>query len=295
MDNIYIVVLTWNNYYDTKECIESLIAVKQPQLSILVVDNASTDESVKKLKIEYPDLSFLELPENIGISGGYNAGIEYALSENADFIVVTNNDIVFLEDTIDKLKKFALSKNNVGIVVPKTINYYNHELLAGVGGKWRKFPPSVKMIGWNVPYTKKYNKVINLEYAISSCYLITKDLVNQIGYYDTGYFFYNDDWDYSIRARNAGYKIYYSPDALVYHKVSISTQKSEQKEIWWQYFGMSTVRFYKKHRNQFELNIFIIWFITREIIKLNLNRIIPFLKGVRYEKKMWLFHDKQEA
>jgi len=96
-----------------------------------------------------------------------------------------------------------------------------------------------------------------------------------------GYFFYNDDWDYSIRARKAGFKIFYYPDAVVYHKVSISTQKSKQKEIWWQYFGMSTVRFYKKHRNQFELNVYIIWFIIRELIKLNINRIIPFLKVFR--------------
>lgn len=283
-------MLTWNNYSDTKECIESLIRVKQPKFSILVVDNASTDNSLKKLQADYPDLLFLELTENVGISGGYNAGIEYAVGENADYIVVTNNDIVFLEGTIDKLTKFALSNKNVGIVVPRTLNYHNHEYLAGVGGKWRNFPPSVKMLGWNVTYKKQFNKTKKLEYAISSCYLITKELIHAIGYYDIGYFFYNDDWDYSIRARKAGFKIFYYPDAVVYHKVSISTQKSKQKEIWWQYFGMSTVRFYKKHRNQFELNVYIIWFIIRELIKLNINRIIPFLKGVRCAQKKNQIH-----
>jgi len=284
---IYVVILTWNNYKDTVECIESLLKIELPKFSLLLVDNASTDDTFKKVIKRFPDIEKLSLDQNLGVSGGYNAGLKYALQKNAENIILSNNDIVFGKNSLEELINTINSKENVGIVVPKTFNYFQPKKLAGLGGRWRKFPPSVKMIGVNVPDSTKFQNLTELEYAISSCYLVTRELIEDIGFYDTNFFFYNDDWDFSIRTRKAGFKILLQPDAHIWHKVSISTQKSKKKAIWWNYFGRSTVRFYKKHRNTLELNTYILWFILREIIKLNLNRIPPFLKGVSYEMKQY--------
>ena len=283
--SIYVIVLTWNNYKDTRECLDSLLKVAEPDIKILLVDNASTDDSITRLKGDFPNIDTLRLRENSGISGGYNAGIDYAMQAAADYIIVTNNDITFAPDTINGLLRAAQTTPKMGIGVPKTFNYYDHALLAGIGGRWRKFPPSVKMMGVNTPDSNMFSSNQMMDYAISSCYLITKDLVKSIGGYDTGYFFYNDDWDYSIRAREAGYEIWLIPDARVWHKVSVSTQKSKKKEIWWEYFGRSTFRFYTKHRNNFELLLYAMWFVIRESIKLNFDRIFPFIKGLRYESR----------
>jgi len=282
-----VVILTWNNYDDTCECIESLLKIRFPDFSILCVDNASTDDSIQKIKHQFPQIIVLELEGNMGISGGYNAGLKYAVEHNVDYIVLSNNDIVFTNNSLAPLIRTAQENKKVGIVVPKTFNYYAHNKLAGIGGRWRKFPPSVKIIGFNKPDSPRFKKITTIEYAISSCYLVTRKLIESIGYYDTNFFFYNDDWDFSIRTRKADFQIILQPNSQIYHKISISTQKSEKKEIWWNYLGRSTVRFYKKHRNNLDLDVYIIWFIIREVLKLNFNRIFPFLKGVSTELKKY--------
>lgn len=285
--NIYFIILTWNNYEDTRECIESALKINNPDINLLLVDNASDDNSLNDIENDFPNLETLVLEKNVGVSGGYNAGLEYAINQGADFIVLSNNDIVFAEDFVSELISLVEKNEKIGIAVPKTFNYYDRTRLAGIGGRWRKFPPSVKMIGVNTRDSEVFKNELELEYAISACYLVTKALINDIGYFDTGYYFYNDDWDFSIRARKAGYQIVLQPKAHIWHKVSISTQKSEKKDIWWNYFGRSTYRFYKKNRNMVELYLYIIWFIFREMIKTNLNRIQPFLKGVIYERNLY--------
>jgi GT2 family glycosyltransferase len=284
---IYFIVLTWNNYDDTYECIESALNVKGPAFNLLLVDNASDDGSLQKILKGFPNLEILILDKNVGVSGGYNAGLEYAINKGADLIILSNNDIVYAEDFLLELISLVDKNERIGIAVPKAFNYYDTSRLAGIGGRWRKFPPSVKMIGFNTRDKILFNDELELEYAISACFLVTKELVNDIGYFDTGYYFYNDDWDFSIRARNADYKIVLQPNAHIWHKVSVSTQKSDKKELWWNYFGRSTYRFYRKNRSMIELYLYVIWFIVREIIKTNFNRIQPFLKGVNFEKKLY--------
>jgi GT2 family glycosyltransferase len=284
--SIYFIILTWNNYEDTRECIESALKVNQPDFKLLLVDNASDDGSFQKITQEFPHIETLVLEENRGVSGGYNAGLKYAFDKGADYIVLSNNDIVFANDFLSELITLIEKNKNIGIAVPKTFNYYKTTWLAGIGGRWRRFPPSVKMIGVNTPDSKHFNAELELEYAISACFLVTKELINDIGYFDTGYYFYNDDWDFSIRARNAGYLIKLQPTAHIWHKVSISTQKSEKKEIWWNYFGRSTYRFYKKNRSTIELYLYIIWFVVRETLKRKFSRIQPFLTGVIHERNL---------
>jgi GT2 family glycosyltransferase len=285
--SIYFIILTWNNYEDTRECIQSALNVKNPTFELLLVDNASDDGSIEKLTQEFPFIKILVLEKNCGVSGGYNAGIKFAVSKGADYIVLSNNDIVFAEDFLRELIFLVNENNKVGIAVPKTFNYFDRSRLAGIGGRWRRFPPSVKMIGVNTQASKNFNTELELEYAISACFLVTKELINDIGYFDPGYYFYNDDWDFSIRARKAGFTIKLKPTAHIWHKVSISTQKSEKKEIWWNYFGRSTYRFYKLNRNTTELYLYIIWFLIREMLKGNFKRLKPFLNGIIYEKSMY--------
>jgi hypothetical protein len=85
------------------------------------------------------------------------------------------------------------------------------------------------------------------------------------------------------RVRTAGYHIQFDPEAKLWHKVSVSTQKSDKPSRWWYTMGRSTVRFYRQHSTSSALITYSAWFAVREIVKLKPRRVLPFLTGVKHE------------
>jgi GT2 family glycosyltransferase len=279
---VYAIVLSWNHMEDTVECLESMTRSNYAPIKFLLVDNASTDSTVETVRKKFPIVEIIQSEKNLGISGGYNLGMKYALEQGASYILVANNDIEIDPDMINNLVREMDTDDHIGIGMPKIYHYYgDRNRLWCTGARWRKFIPSVKMTGVDAEDNQSYNLARDIEYAPSCCLLLRRELVEAIGYFDTNYFFYNDDWDYSARARKFGFKIRFTPDAHMWHKVSVSTQKSAKPAIWWNYFGRSTVRFYKFHATRWQLGLYTAWFVVRESIKGNFDRILPFLSGIR--------------
>jgi GT2 family glycosyltransferase len=284
---VYVVVLGWNHVDDTIECLDSMVKSDYHPLRFILVDNGSEDNTVQAVRERFPNVDILHSDTNLGVSGGYNIGMEYAYHQGADYILIANNDISADALMIRELVAELDNHPEVGIGMPKIFHYYgDRNRLWCTGAYWRKFPPTVKMLGTNAKNSQKYSNPQDLEFVPSCCLLLRRDLIKRIGYFDTGYFFYNDDWDYSARSRKAGYSIRFVPKAILWHKVSISTQKSEKISKWWNYLGRSTVRFYRMHKKPWQLRMFIIWFVIRESIKGKFNRIKPFLAGVKTEQDL---------
>src|ERR1700709_1176957 len=86
------IIVNWNSWQDTVECLTSLRACTYPQLDIIVVDNGSTNDSVVRIKASCPDILLFESKENLGFSGGNNIGIRYALAMGAEYIWLLNSD-----------------------------------------------------------------------------------------------------------------------------------------------------------------------------------------------------------
>jgi GT2 family glycosyltransferase len=167
-----------------------------------------------------------------------------------------------------------------GMAMPKIYHYYGDRTrLWCPGAYWRRFPPTVKMIA-DVPDGPAYNRLQPIEFAPSCCLLISRGALEKAGRFDTGYFFYFDDWDYSIRLRRAGFTILFVPEAKLWHKVSVSTQKSDKPARWWRIMGQSTVRYYLRYTNLPTLLLFAGWFAVRETVTGKLGRVLPFLEGV---------------
>ena len=108
MPRVGIVLVNWNSYEDTAACLHSLAEITYPNVEIIVVDNASRDESATKLHAEFPGITFLQSKENAGFTGGNNLGIEYALHTNCDQVLLLNNDTFvlpgFLEPLLDRME-----------------------------------------------------------------------------------------------------------------------------------------------------------------------------------------------
>jgi GT2 family glycosyltransferase len=211
--------------------------------------------------------------------------MEYAAAQGANYVLIANNDISVDPGMISALVQALENDTRVGIGMPKIYHYYgDRQRLWMIGGRWRKIPPSTKTIGRDAPDSEAYNHPRNLEYVPSCCLMLRGEAVGKVGGFDTGYFFYYDDWDYSARMRDAGYTIRFVPDARMWHKVSISTQNSEKPAKWWGYFGRSTVRFYTQHARPWQLTVFLLWFTLRETLKGKFQRVPPFWQGVREER-----------
>lgn len=278
---VFVIILAWNHVEDTVECLVSMTKTNYEPIRYLLVDNASTDNTVETVQNKFPEVEIIQSDKNLGISGGYNIGMQYALEQGASHILVANNDIEIDAEMVKYLVEEMNKDHKIGIGMPKIYHYYgDRNRLWCTGARWRKFIPSVKMTGVNAKDNGNFTHAKDIEYAPSCCLLLSRELIETIGYFDTNYFFYNDDWDYSARARKSGFNIRYTPDAKMWHKVSVSTQKSDKPAIWWNYFGRSTVRFYRMHASRWQLAIYIAWFVIRESIKGNFHRIKPFLSGV---------------
>ena len=91
---IYIVIINWNGYVDTYECVESLQKISYKNFEIVIVDNGSDTKDVLKLEDKFEKVIVISNNNNLGFSGGNNIGINYALKQNSDFILLLNNDMI---------------------------------------------------------------------------------------------------------------------------------------------------------------------------------------------------------
>ena len=278
---VYAVVLAWNQLQETKECLNSLSDMDSQPYSTIVVDNGSMDGTSDIITQEFPDVTVVRSETNLGVAGGYNIGIEYALNQGADYVLILNNDTVFDNKFLDELLFVVHKYSRVGIVQPKIYHYFgDRSKLWIVGGHWQPFPPGVKLIGSNKTDSIKYSKDIELEFVPSCALLISREVLESVGFFDPEYFFYFDDWDFSLRVRRAGFKIYFAANAKMWHKVSVSTVKSDKSGKWWYVMGQSSARFFSLHYNGWILLGATIWFVVREIVKRKANRIVPYVVGV---------------
>lgn len=278
---VYVIVLAWNHSDDTREALSTLLASNYSNLHIGIVNNGSTDDTLQMLNQEFPQVEVISSPTNLGVSGGYNLGIQYALNKDPDYILIANNDIAVDRDMISKLVENLTQNPRNGIAMPKIYHYDDRKRLWCTGARWRKFPPTVKMMHLDTKENSTNSQAKLIEFAPSCVLLLRADVVKEIGFFDTEYFFYFDDWDYSRRVVDAGYKIAYVPGAVMWHKISASTQKSDKPAIWWHRMGWSAGRYYLKFHTGRDLFLFTLWFMLRELAKGKPSRSVSFLSGVR--------------
>ena len=112
---IFIVILNWNGKSDTLVCLTSLQSLQYSQYKIIIIDNGSTDDSVHEIRALYPEMTVIETGQNLGYAEGNNVGIRYALEQDAEFILLLNNDTTVAPDLLDQLVNAATQNSNAGV------------------------------------------------------------------------------------------------------------------------------------------------------------------------------------
>jgi len=277
---VYLVVLNWNGYEDTHECLLSLRDLNYPRYNILVVDNGSSDDSPKLIAEQHPEVGMIRCEQNLGIAYGYNRGIEAALKFGADHIVVMNNDLVFDQNFLSNMIQTVQRWPKCGVVMPKIFYYEAPDVIWSAGGRARWMATNILMRGRKQKDKAEFQTSVPIDYAPSCCLLLTREVCEKVAF-DEAYFFYFDDWDFSLQVRSLGLKIIFDADAHLWHKVSRSTQNSPNSLRWWLILGQSAVRYHRKHYNMWLLTLYTGWVLFRETIKGNVKSLPTYLRGIR--------------
>ncbi len=219
---VWALVVNWNGREMTLECIESLQRSTYANQRILIVDNASTDGSVAAIRSRYPDVDILPLPDNRRFAGGTNAGIQYALTHGADFVLLLNNDTIVAPGYLEPMVERICSDGSIGIVAPKILYHSAPDTLWYAGGMISFWTGTMKHRGIRERDLGQRDDAGETDYASGCCLLARRELVNAVGLLDESYFMYTEDADWCMRARRAGYRIVYEPRATIWHRLSVS-------------------------------------------------------------------------
>lgn len=232
--SVFIVIVNYNGYKDTIECINSLKKIDYENYKIVVVDNNSNDDSVLKMKEKFKETKIIESSINLGFSGGNNLGIRYAIENKADYVLLLNNDTEvdknFLKNIIERVKY----EKNIGISTGKIKYFDNKNIIWYAGGKFNKYKGNSYHIGLDELDINQYNDEKKVTF-ISGCFmLIPIHIFKEVGLLSEEYFLYHEDTDYCCKVMKAGYELFYYGDSVIYHKVSSSTGKNS--DLYYYYY-----------------------------------------------------------
>lgn len=252
-----VIILNYNVKYFLRQCIQSVInATQNIKAEIIVIDNASNDDSCKMVKEFFPEVTLIDNKENLGFPKGNNQGVAVAKGE---YVCVLNPDTVVSENTFDKMLPFADAQNELGIIGVKLVDGTGNflpESKRGVPTPWvaftkfsglyKLFP---KMCGKYYAMHLNESETGEVDILVGAFMLMKRDVYNKVGGFDEGCFMYSDDIDISYSIKKLGLRNFYNPQVSVIHYKGESTSKDES---FLDRFRQAMNFFYKKH---FKTNI----------------------------------------
>jgi GT2 family glycosyltransferase len=225
-----VVLVNFNSFTDTIVCINSIYKAKDAP-HIIVVDNASSNESVNVLKETFPQLDLIQLSTNVGFAAGNNIGIKKALRMGAKVVHILNNDTEVDSNLFYRAYRFVVGKNRIaGAKIYYAKGYEYHEAQKGNGnilwyaGGYFDYSMAVsRHTGIDEEDVGQHNKIKPVDF-ISGCYIaVPRQVFHKIGFLDEPFFLYLEDSDFSLHAKKAGIEVIYNPSLVLYHRNSSST------------------------------------------------------------------------
>ncbi len=209
--SVAVIVLNWNGWEDTKECLSSLQRSTYPAVQVYAVDNGSTDGSPEKIAATYPTVTLIQLPENRGFGGGMNAGIEVALQDGHDFVLCMNNDMVAEPDFLEPLVLAA----EVEKVVPYPA-LFQRDRPDTVDALGNRINLMTGMTSAMASGTQEVRPRIAPDYT--EIPLLSRELLQTVGTWREEYFAFYEDADLGLRIHDAGWRLVLVPDSRILHK-----------------------------------------------------------------------------
>jgi len=219
---VTVLIVNWNGRDITLDCLASLQHVTYPAMRILLVDNGSHDDTLHAVHARYPGVSILALGENKRFAGGNNRGMQVALDEGSDFVLLLNNDTTVAPDFLTHLVDRFAATEKCGMVAPKIYYHTSPDTIWFAGGDVSFWTGTMSHRGIRELDRGQFDTAREIGYATGCCILVSAEVIRRVGVLDHRYFIYGEDADWSIRVQAAGYKVIYEPRSRIWHKVSVS-------------------------------------------------------------------------
>tara|TARA_B100001013_G_scaffold231480_1_gene142157 strand:- start:214 stop:1263 length:1050 start_codon:yes stop_codon:yes gene_type:complete len=224
---VSIIILNYNANQLILDCIESITKTNYENFEIIVVDNASTDNSHIKCKEKFEKIRLIENEKNLGYCEGNNVGIKNAKGE---FIVILNPDTIVHPDWLSELIR-VYNEHGEALYQPKHLSLNEKSVIMSTGNMMHIFG-----FGYAREKGKKdvnqYNEIEQIGYASGTCLFAPVSVLNKVGLLDPFIFLYHDDLDLGWRAAQLGIKSYYVPSSIIYHAESYSLKWNSEKFFW---------------------------------------------------------------
>lgn len=211
-----IVIPNWNGVALLPACLDALRAQTDRRFEIVVVDNASADGSVELLARDYPEVRVVTLPQNLGFTGGVNAGIR---ASAAPIVVLLNSDVEAAPGWMEAVFSAFESDDAVGMVASKIMLHDRRQVFNSAGDEFGRDGIPRNRGVWEED-TGRYDR---REYVFGPCggaAAYRRGLLLDVGLFDERLFMYLEDVDMAWRAQLLGYRCLYEPQAEVYHRLS---------------------------------------------------------------------------
>jgi N-acetylglucosaminyl-diphospho-decaprenol L-rhamnosyltransferase len=276
--DLTVVIVSWNVRALLRRCLQSVVTQAQPvpenggvrigerEIEILVVDNASTDGSAEMVRDEFPQVHLIANDENRGFTAANNQGLARARGR---YLLLLNPDTEIVGDALTAMIHHAQANPEVGALGPRLL-YPDGSLQSSR----RRFPTfatalvesTVVQEWWqdNRILRRYYmadtpdDAIQTVDWVVGACLLVRRQVYEQIGGLDEGYFMYSEELDWCRRIKAAGWQIVYLPTAtIIHHEGKSSEQVVPARQI---YFQGSKVRYFRKHHGVFQAEV-LRWFL----------------------------------
>lgn len=237
MKKVVIATITFNSEKETHACLASLdkLHTNGVTVEVVVIDNGSKIPFTLTENEKKKGIHLISTGENLGFTGGSNRGIQFGLSQKADYVMLINNDTIVHSELLHELLKPFGNSPKVAATVPKIYFAKGHEYHLE---KYKKeelgkvFWYAGGFVDWNNVFMRhrgvdevdqgQYDKEEFVTFGTGCCMLIAKEALEKVGEFDDAYFLYFEDGDLSQRLLRAGYHIVYNPKAIVWHITAVS-------------------------------------------------------------------------
>ena len=212
---VSILIVNFNGGEVLDSCLTSLKKTTYPNFETIVVDNGSTDKSVAIVRKKHKWVKLVEAKKNLGFASGNNLAYRFAKGE---YIALLNGDTEVEPGWLEKLVNFARKHKDGAAFATKVLFYDDKKTLNSAGGlcDWYGFSP---LRGTFEKDEGQYNDPGLVFYAHGAAMMVRAEAIERVGFLDDDFFIYHEELDFCWRLWIAGYKVYYVPEAVAYHKL----------------------------------------------------------------------------
>ncbi|MFQ5776814.1 MAG: glycosyltransferase family 2 protein [Terriglobia bacterium] len=216
--SVALVVLNWNNWQDTIECLESLRRLSYSCHRILVVDNGSTDDSEQILRQRFPELEILQAGANRGYAGGNNVGLRRALELEVDYVCLLNNDVVVERDFLTPLVAAMESDRHLGVAGGLQCSFDESHVIQNSGTYFNRYTSLVRTDSAGEVDHGQCDQRKEVDFICGCALLARVEMVRSLGLLDESFFLLGEEAEWCLRAQRAGWRVCYIPGSKIYHK-----------------------------------------------------------------------------